>query len=226
MKVLGVDPNARVKRKDTTPLTAIGDVIYQVIGFFRSIGEEDPGGYAKAIVEQYFRAGRQNGDAFSAHDGPLPSPEQADARLRDAIAKTSVSAAHGTACAWQALAYAADTIHAYKDGEIATAWALAFEANASACGARAAKLGVIYAEGLALHRAKNGGLARSARDSRTTGMGAIRAEWERWQRREITYRSYAEFGRKMHVRHPEFISDRSIAQRAAQWGKEVRNTSS
>ncbi len=68
--------------------------------------------------------------------------------------------------------------------------------------------------------------ARWARDPRTAGMNAIRKEWERWQRNEVIYRSDADFGRKMHLKHPEFTSDRSIAQRAAKWRKQARNTSS
>lgn len=59
-----------------------------------------------------------------------------------------------------------------------------------------------------------------ARDPKAVAMTSIRDEWERWQRREVSYRSDADFGRKMHIRHPELVSDRSIAQRAAAWRKE------
>lgn len=59
-----------------------------------------------------------------------------------------------------------------------------------------------------------------ANDRRAAARSAIRAEFDRWQRHEVTYRSDADFGRKMHAIHPEYASDRSIAQRAAKWRKE------
>jgi hypothetical protein len=67
---------------------------------------------------------------------------------------------------------------------------------------------------------RSGAVAKLINDPRTPARGAIRREWLRWQNRETSYTSDADFGRKMHVRHPEFVSDRSIAQLAARWRKE------
>lgn len=66
-------------------------------------------------------------------------------------------------------------------------------------------------------RARIASAEKQARDPRTPARQAIRDEWDRWQRHEVTYRSDADFGRKMHVKHPEFTSDRSIAQLSARW---------
>lgn len=68
-------------------------------------------------------------------------------------------------------------------------------------------------------RARTGAAEKLVRDPRTPARQAIRDEWDRWQRREVTYRSDAEFGRKMHVKHPDYTSDRSIAQLSARWRK-------
>lgn len=69
---------------------------------------------------------------------------------------------------------------------------------------------------------RKGATHKQLRDPRTAARETIRDEWERWQRREVTYRSDADFGRKMHTRHPGFTSDRSIAQLAGRWRKERR----
>lgn len=71
-------------------------------------------------------------------------------------------------------------------------------------------------------RARDAAKGKHMRDPRTAARGSIREEWERWQRREVVYRGDADFGRKMHLKHPEFTSDRSIAQLAARWRKEGR----
>ncbi|KGM54178.1 hypothetical protein N799_09865 [Lysobacter arseniciresistens ZS79] len=74
--------------------------------------------------------------------------------------------------------------------------------------------------------ARKSAAARYANDPKAKAMDEIYEEWERWQRRESNYRSEADFGRQMHLKHPELVNDRSIAQRAAAWRKERRNTSS
>ncbi|MGY0611706.1 hypothetical protein [Luteimonas sp. A501] len=51
----------------------------------------------------------------------------------------------------------------------------------------------------------------------------IRKEWDRWQRREVSYKSDAEFGRKMHGLHGGYESDRSIAQLSARWRMEAKS---
>lgn len=62
-----------------------------------------------------------------------------------------------------------------------------------------------------------GAAAKDANDPRAVARDAIRREWDKWQRHEVVYRGDSDFGRKMHAKHPDYRSDRSIAALAAKW---------
>lgn len=68
-------------------------------------------------------------------------------------------------------------------------------------------------------------LARRRHAPMDSAKDLIRSEWFRWQANEVKYSSDADFGRKMHAKHTQFVSDRSIAQLSAKWRREARETS-